>query len=88
MNDSHIVVAKENIKNVWRELLQFIRNAKESASTLTDPRILGEQLQIIFRDESKWPWQLIGSNEVFIVCFFSVEHLQLLEIISFLYASD
>lgn len=53
LNDSHIVVATENIKNVWRELLQFIRNAKESAASLTDPHILGEHLQIIFRDESK-----------------------------------
>lgn len=53
LNDSHIVLAKENIKNVWRELLQFIRNAKETAAELTDPRILGEHLQIIFRDESK-----------------------------------
>lgn len=53
MNDSHIVLAKENIKGVWRELLQFIRNAKETAAEFTDPRILGEHLQIIFRDESK-----------------------------------
>lgn len=54
LNDSHVVVAKENVQNIWRELLQFFRNAKESAATLTDPRILGEHLQIIFRDESKW----------------------------------
>lgn len=53
LNDSHIVVAKENIRNVWGELLQFIRKFKESAAELTDPRILGEHLQIIFRDESK-----------------------------------
>lgn len=53
LNDSHIVVATENIKNLWRDLLQLMRNVKESAVNLTDPSILGEHLQIIFRDESK-----------------------------------
>lgn len=52
-NDSNIDVVKENIKNAWTELLQIVRNFKESAKNMTDPRILGEQLQIIFRDESK-----------------------------------
>lgn len=52
LNDSKIAVAKENIKNVWSELVEMLRNFKESASNLTDPRILGEQLQIMFRDES------------------------------------
>lgn len=52
-NDSHVVVVKENIRNAWAELLIILRNARETASNLTDPRILGEQLQIIFRDESK-----------------------------------
>lgn len=52
LNDSKVVVAKDNIKNIWIELLEILRNFKESASNLTNPRILGEQLQIIFRDES------------------------------------
>lgn len=52
-NDSQIVVVKDNIKNAWSEFLKALRNFKESASQLTDPRILGEQLQIIFRDESE-----------------------------------
>lgn len=47
------MVVKENIRNAWTELLIILRNARETASNLTDPRILGEQLQIIFRDESK-----------------------------------
>lgn len=64
LNDSHVVVAKENIKNVWRELLQFIQNAKESAATLTDPKILGEQLQIIFRDESKYQSLLLTFDDI------------------------
>lgn len=52
-NDGQIVVVKENIKNVWTEFLYILRNFKENASNLTNPRLLGEQLQIIFRDESK-----------------------------------
>lgn len=52
-NEGQIVVVKENIKNAWIELVEFMRNFKESAQNLTDPRILGEQLQIIFRDESE-----------------------------------
>lgn len=56
LNDSHIVVAKENIKNVWRDCLQFFRNVKESAANLTDLRILEEHLQIIFRDESEYEY--------------------------------
>ena len=57
-NEGQIVVVKENIRNAWTELLQILRNFKESAKNLTDPRILGEQLQIIFRDESELTLQL------------------------------
>lgn len=49
------------MKNVWIDFLQFLQNFKESTSNLTSPRFLGEQLQIIFRDESKW-------NQVEFIC--------------------
>lgn len=85
LNDSHIVVAKENIKTVWRELLQFMRNAKESAANLTDPRLLGEHLQIIFRDESKC--LPVCSSNLMMMAKIDLNTLQLLEIIYFSYAS-
>lgn len=52
-NEGQIAVVKENAKNVWIEMLQMLRNFKETAKNLTDPSFLGEHLQIIFRDESK-----------------------------------
>ena len=53
-NDGQLAAVKDNIKNAWLELLQKLSNFKESASNFTSPQFLGEQLQIIFRDESKW----------------------------------
>lgn len=53
LNDSSVTAAKENIKNVWAELVQILRQFKESAVQLSSPSILAEQLQIMFRDESE-----------------------------------
>lgn len=53
LNDSSVNAVKENIKNVWTDLLQILRHFKESAVNMSNPSILAEQLQIIFRDESK-----------------------------------
>lgn len=50
------------------ELLQILRSVKESASQLTTPSILAEQLQIIFRDESKnSPEISTESNFIFVL---------------------
>lgn len=53
LNDTRLVGIKDNANNVWNELIQWLRNVKETASELTNPRLLGEHLQIIFRDESE-----------------------------------
>lgn len=42
------------MKSLWQELVQILKNAKETASQFTNPNLLGEQLQIIFRDESEY----------------------------------
>ncbi|XP_031628018.1 reticulon-4-interacting protein 1, mitochondrial-like isoform X2 [Contarinia nasturtii] len=60
-DDGQITIVKENIKNAWTELLEALKHFKESASNLTSPQFLGEQLQIVFRDE-------IARNNLFYVC--------------------
>lgn len=54
MNNAHIDVVKDNIKNLWQELVEVMKNVKESASQFTNPNLLAEHLQVIFRDESEW----------------------------------
>lgn len=53
MNDSRVVNVKQNAQNLWNEFLEWFEHVKETASQMTNPGLLGEQLQIIFRDESK-----------------------------------
>lgn len=53
-NHAQIDVVKNNIKNLWQELIQMMKNVKESAAEFTNPNLLAEHLQIIFRDESRF----------------------------------
>lgn len=59
MNNAHIDVVKDNMKNLWQELLEIMKNVKESAAQFTNPNLLAEHLQVIFRDESKWSKKIL-----------------------------